>query len=39
MIKEDKKPGSMEEDKAAQIGDESKHSTAIGGITLASALL
>jgi hypothetical protein len=29
----------MEEDKAAQIGDESKHGTAIGGITLASALL
>jgi hypothetical protein len=38
MIKEDKKPGSMEEDKAAQIGDESIHSTAIGDITLASAL-
>lgn len=38
-IKEDKKPGSMEEDKAAQIGDESIHSTAIGDSTLASALL
>jgi hypothetical protein len=38
-IKEDKKPSSMEEDKAAQIGDESIHITTIGDIILASVFL
>ncbi len=39
MMKEDKKPSSMEEDKVAQIGDESIHITTIGDIILASAFL
>jgi len=39
MIKENKKPSSMEEDKVTQTSDESIHITTIGDIILASALL
>ncbi len=39
IIKENKKPSSMEEDKVTQTGDESIHITTIGDIILASALL
>jgi hypothetical protein len=39
MIKEDKKHGSMKEDKATQTSDESIHITTIGDIIFASALL